>query len=457
MSDIPQDYILRVLSGPHTGGEIELLPEKTLLIGKGTDCDVILQDEQLNEHHAKFEHKDEKFFCIPQEEAKVYINGKLISESTELGAFQSIICGTTLLAIGPKNELWPNIEIPQIDETTTEDKKDVSGDEKTSDTKSEKNSSTTVKSFPKYIFKIIFALSCFATLIVGKIVFSSLSKSKEKTQKEESTFPIVALKKSIETALKKYNAPENLTKISLSGKYFDLQCYLKTTKQKTELKEALKRLPNITFRSTQIYTQERILKQANEFLAPLKTVQACPENTFDAIKLKGYLYAPEKQADIKKELLENVPGLTTIKAELKGPEYINLVASKLLIQHNLMGLLKLQPTRMGLMITGNIKPSDTEKWKKLQVDLRETFEDTCKVLTYVSVVNPEVVKRVFFPASILSIAIPQKEKPWIDLKNGERYYEGMNLSSGYKISFITPEAIQLEKGEELVTFSLIEL
>ena len=66
-------------------------------------------------------------------------------------------------------------------------------------------------------------------------------------------------------------------------------------------------------------------------------------------------------------------------------------------------------------------------------------------------------KKVFFPSPITAVSIPENEAPWIDLKNGNRYFEGTVLPSSYKIKSITKEGIQLQKNDETVFFTLTEL
>ena len=109
------------------------------------------------------------------------------------------------------------------------------------------------------------------------------------------------------------------------------------------------------------------------------------------------------------------------------------------------------------MVTGNIQASDEPKWKDAQKALKKSLNNACKVLTYVAVVAPQAVKKVFFPSPITAVSIPENEAPWIDLKNGDRYFEGTLLPSSYKIKSITQEGIQIQKNEDTVFFTLTEL
>ena len=122
-----------------------------------------------------------------------------------------------------------------------------------------------------------------------------------------------------------------------------------------------------------------------------------------------------------------------------------------------MGLLKLQTVRTGLMVMGNIQASDEPRWKEAQKALKKNFRGICRVLSYVATVAPNAVKQMFFPSTITTVSIPKHELPWIDLQNGDRYYEGAMLPSGYKIKSVTKKEIQLQKNEDKVIFTLSEL
>ena len=122
-----------------------------------------------------------------------------------------------------------------------------------------------------------------------------------------------------------------------------------------------------------------------------------------------------------------------------------------------MGLLKVQPIKTGIMITGHIPASAEANWKQAQKALKQAFENACKVLSYVAVVAPQAVKKLFFPSEITTVAVPQKDRPWLELKSGDRYFEGALLPSGYTIQTISHEGIGLQKNEESIFFALSEL
>ena len=455
----PKKRILKVLTGPHKDAEIELGLEP-LLLGKGESCDIVLMDNALLDVHASFVQEGDNIFCEPQGEAQVLLEGKAISERTELKDFQPILCGTTLLAVGPVDEVWPEIKSvptsPQKDKEQvpqkTEEKKisqNTETKEKTSSPKEE-----TTKTFNKTTKIIIGGLVLVLLMgFLGLLWIGLQPEPKEETQQ----FPIVTLKTAIETVLKQNNVNMEHVQINLSGTKFILQCYVKDFEEKKKLEKQLRAIPKIIFQSLRIYPQVSFVEQAQEILNVYGTLTAKPGAELDTISLQGYLYSIDTLPAIKNRLFKDITGLNNIETVLLSPDEIYDLASNLLTQYGLMGLLKIHTVKNGLMVTGNIQASDEPKWKDAQKALKKSLNNACKVLTYVAVVAPQAVKKVFFPSPITAVSIPENEAPWIDLKNGDRYFEGTLLPSSYKIKSITQEGIQIQKNEDTVFFTLTEL
>lgn len=453
--------VLKVLNGPHKDAEVELGLEP-LLLGKSESCDVVLLDNSLLDIHVSFVQEDGKVFCEPQGEAQVFVEGNALAGRTELKDFQSILCGTTFLAVGPIDEVWPEIDItatlPQKGEGQKKEKetKEEKIETKTEAPK-EKSSETKEKSVKTFNKKTKIIIGGFIFVILLGIVALFLVGSQQEPQEETTPFPIVTLKKAIEDVLKQNNVNMNLVQINLSGTKFILQCYVESYAEKQKLEKQLRAIPKVIFQSLRIYPQISFVEQAQEILNAYGTLTAKPGAELDTISLHGYLYSIDTLPAIKNRLFKDITGLNNIETVLLSPDEIYDLASNLLTQYGLMGLLKIHTVKNGLMVTGNIQASDEPKWKDAQKALKKSLNGACKVLTYVAVVAPQAVKKVFFPSPITAVSIPENKAPWIDLKNGDRYFEGTLLPSSYKIKSITQEGIQIQKNEETVFFALTEL
>lgn len=543
----PQSYVLRVLSGPHQGAEVPL-QETPFSIGKGESSDVVLMDGELQEQHAQFFVRGGKCFCAPMSGAKVFIESTFVSKEIELEDFDAIVCGTTLVSVGPKDTAWPTIAMPDMENVEEESEEPESEEDakaegekaeddnagevvaneeaaqeegaqpkpqedsaaetppqekaetgpagantpKTEDPKADTPKPEASKTeapkketpaagdktkagetgkanasekqpqqeekipfFKKTLFKIIVVVGTFLILVC----YFSSSKKKDDTEQTslaDTQFPIMTLRKSIEAVLGKREVDPEFVKIGLSGQKFVFQCYVKTSQEKQELQKELRALPKVIFQSIHIYVQNILMDQAQSLLGKY-TLYVKPGKKLDTILLTGYLYSIDQLTGIKNMILKDVPGINGIETTLLSPDEIYNLASNVLVQYDLMGLLKLQPVRTGLMITGHLQASQEPRWKSAQKTLKQSFNGICKVLTYVAVVDPQAVKNIYFPSPITTVSIPENEKPWIDLKNGDRYYEGALLPSSYYIQSITQKGIRLHKNDDSVFFELSEL
>ena len=435
-------FVLRVLSGPHAGAEVDVGAQPSLL-GKADTCDIVLIDDALQDQHVQFSVKDDKIICIPKDEASVFVGGIETHEEREINSFQPIVCGTTLLALGPKDQIWPTINVPKLQ----------------SEAEAEEAEKAEAKRTKKLWYFLLIGSGLVLLLLGTVATFTHVSHKKraKRLAIEESSFPIVALKESIEEVLDKHKVDTELVKISLSGKRFILSCYVATSQEKHELAKELHQLPKVNFQSIHIYVQEKMIEQAQELLNVRQTLTAVAAAKLDGILMKGYLQSIDQLPAIKSRLLTDVPGLNSIETALFSPDEVYDLASNLLAQYKLMGLLKIQPVRTGLMVMGNIQASDEPRWKEAQKALKKNFRGVCRVLSYVATVAPDAVKRMFFPSTITTVSIPKHETPWIDLQNGDRYFEGALLPSGYKIEAVTKKEIRLRKNEDKVIFTLSEL
>lgn len=452
-------YVLKILNGPHVGAEVSL-SDKTWVVGRSDACDIALLDETLKEQHAKFSLREGKVFCEPFEGATVSVDGFTLDGPTELKKYQSILCGKTLLSVGPNNEAWPEISLKEAKvEEKKESQSELEVSEEIQEVKKEQEEKSSHFLFFSKLKKIVCSLRGWLIIIFVFLGVSFIFHSNESTTSEsdKKNFPIVSLKASIEKVLEEFEIDPSLVKLGLSGKMFTLQCYVDTLETKKVLQDKLRALPNVSFQTLRIFAQQSFLEQAQEALKSLQTVQVVAAARLDTLILKGYLYDMEQLPAFKSRLFYDIMGLNALETSLLSQDDVYKLASNLLTRYNLMGLLKIQPMKTGIMVTGNIQASDEPYWKDARKALKKTFDSICKVLTYVAVVAPSAVKKLFFPSPIIGVSIPNSEPGWIDLKDGGRYYEGALLDSGYVLQSISPEGIRLQKNEDSIFFTMEEL
>ena len=317
-----KEYILRILSGPHTGAEVALSQDKKLVLGKGEDCDIVLKDDRLADQHALFSFQEDHFVCTPTETAEITIDGEVIHEAKALKNFAAIVCGSTLLSIGPSDIVWPNIQPYEAKATVAKSAPETPQEEKAP------------QSVP--VKKALKDLKKFATLLGGLmafaiVIFVAIRGSKETedvSPKETSKFPIVLLKKSIESVLKQNKINSQHVKIGLSGKNFTFECYVSSTEQKNVLEKQLRGLPKVNFQSLRIYVQDTFIEQGLRLSTDKKTQTARELLGEMKAELKQNYEPLLQSAESEQQRIQQRALVDALKQELTG---MNSEKAKLLL------------------------------------------------------------------------------------------------------------------------------
>jgi type III secretion system YscD/HrpQ family protein len=113
MADAMRSRLLRVLSGPHRGAELPLVAG-TYAIGSGDDDAVILADPKVAAHHATLVVTADGVRCLPEGGRVRVEESEVPGAGVALRPFQLFGLGETFLAIGPKDETWPEITLPGL-------------------------------------------------------------------------------------------------------------------------------------------------------------------------------------------------------------------------------------------------------------------------------------------------------------------------------------------------------
>ncbi|WP_064748021.1 type III secretion system inner membrane ring subunit SctD [Lysobacter antibioticus] len=110
----PAVSVLRIVSGLHAGASRPLSAQETLLIGSGSDCDIVLSDAGVAPHHA-FIMRMGGTISLRAVDAPLQIDGQTLTpgDPAELTAMQRVDLGSASLAVGAAEDpAWASI-LPQ--------------------------------------------------------------------------------------------------------------------------------------------------------------------------------------------------------------------------------------------------------------------------------------------------------------------------------------------------------
>ncbi|WP_101926135.1 MULTISPECIES: FHA domain-containing protein [Luteimonas] len=106
----PAHNVLRIVDGLHAGASRVLADEEMILVGSGDDCDIVLADDGVANHHALVTLVGGRFM-VRALDAPLQVNGQAIlpGDPVELSAVQQVVLGEASFAFGRENDPdWDN-------------------------------------------------------------------------------------------------------------------------------------------------------------------------------------------------------------------------------------------------------------------------------------------------------------------------------------------------------------
>ena len=455
MAEQNELYLLKVLSGPHQGAEIALKPGE-YLVGSSGDCDIILSDHNLASEHFKLTVGDEGVHLVSMGEP-LYLGGKAVGEDPlAVENFEFITAGTTHLVVGPVEGDWPALspeDAPSLEKESSDDSPAGDGD-------SEGDDSTKAAPLPPQGF--MGSMLAKVTQPLKKYLEHPLYL----TYKYFVWGGLVALflvlfaitftfTYSPHTPKPNLNAIELRVIEDLNSLPFDhdlgvrivedhvyVYGYVDTTRQKRVVQVLLE--PYGPPVSQRIQSEEAMLQSTRDILNQFNLALSISVNAPGHIKVVGYVMDLAKWKRAETLISQDVAGLETLDVDLFTAKDIMAKANDILEETKLLRTVKIVPQAKVIIAQGSIPPEQAADWRKAKRLLiaylhnRVPLQD--RVVTSSSI-NPEAL---YFDNQIKSINA--EEPGWITLANGEDYFEGATLPTGYMIVSISTEGIRLKRG-----------
>lgn len=438
--------MLKVLSGPHQGVEVDL--EDSLVVGSSSDCGLILSDSLLQAQHFSFQLKDEDVWIHPIA-GKVFVDGHVVKEDMQVKVFQFITVGTTHFVFGPSETQWPEISLqdaplPMESAEEIADKsqkvlaEDISSPNKApSSRKKAKLIGITLLGFSLTI-GVIFIFFYFnsASIVLPKGVLSSSVHNRIRSEVELLGW-----------------RDEVRVKVAKDGK-FSLKGYVPTNADLAALKEKIYAIDNRI--SMKVYSTERILQQGLEILTMAKSQVKLRELQPGSFVIEGYAFNSDQWEKVKAHLLSEVAGLKDVQDRVYTPMKALTAGRIVLTKYKLIGSVGIFPKEEAVIVSGTIAQSEKGRWEDARTEMLRVFTDSVPMQFFVTMAIAESGadgdgKRRYFEDEVSGIVAKEEGLSHIELKNGKKYFEGSDLPNGYVVNKIEPEIITLSRsGTEIV-------
>lgn len=332
MSTPRQQWLLKVIAGPHQGAEIGLHAGKTL-IGSDDECDVVLHDVLIAPQHVELELSATGMVAAPLG-GRVYINGKRVRDSRQaLPDFGFLSIGGTHLVIGPAEGKWPLLsaaDVPELekeaetaadDKSADADKATTNAEAKPADAATPVAPSVTPPAPPAPAaagskLGPILGITAGLLLLIGWAVVYHDFFGHIKTEEEE-----IAERKPVERAqavVEDLGLTDTVKVEEVAGRV-TASGYVDTENRQRELQAVFR--ATVPGMRTKIYSLEKIASSARALIEDQHLPLTVSSLTEGKLKVTGKLASGEPWVRMRQSLLREVPGLSGIEdgVEIEAP------------------------------------------------------------------------------------------------------------------------------------------
>jgi type III secretion system YscD/HrpQ family protein len=478
--------LFKVLSGPHQGAEFDILEEE-VAIGATDECDVVVSDALVANRHMKLKVVGGNVFVTPQE-GNVFIAGKLLREPSYVDPFQFLTIGATHMMFGEADsEQWKSTalgEFPELekveeevsafaesdgDRGETANGKEAGGEkdgkkgteegegdiEKTELTDREGGRMDRIKKPPsllpirkriiRYAVGFTFCLAIAITVSVVKVFFGD---------EKSAPMPLpLTLEQRVQKAIDALKLKGKIKVSKVGDGPVSVTGYVETMANSMEIKTALKAISEDI--SVKLLAMEKVISSAMEIVKESKqNVVLKKSEDFGEIIATGYIKKEEIWTKLK-EGISSIKGITNIRDEILTKTSVVDLAKEVLERHKFKNKLEATATDEGVEIKGTISDTDKENWTKTREDFEKTFKRKAQLNFTIAVsTDRNLTIEKFFGGKIDSVNFNSQGLDWVNIKGGNKYFQGSVLPSGYVIDQVEQDSVTIRNADEVIKLDL---
>ncbi|WP_281557457.1 type III secretion system inner membrane ring subunit SctD [Thalassomonas sp. RHCl1] len=439
-------WTLKILSGVHLGAEIPLYHGSTRL-GKGEDNDIVLSGDNLPEHLLTLVCSEDEVFVegLSDQQAN-YLAGKALSlEKQVVKPFEVLTLGLLHLVYGPKNEAWPEVALPQLQQEQPEQEPESVEDEQNVEVPEqvqqeqvspESNKTRSKIALPSLVLGL--TLACGGMFLgfssPGSSEPAPLSLAEQGQQAQQSLQQQLTAAGLEQLHFKKQNLSQ--------GKALVLQGYVADNKQQEQLQQL------IAGADYPVKMNIRVLSQLFNNLSYLLKVLGYPnltvhygEQAGDFV-IGGYLSDNSRWENLKSKLERDVAGLGHISANF------DTLASRATWLRNRLsqdGLdnLALAKQASAIVVSGEIAAGSLASWQQIEQEFKQRYLGLPKLEF-----SAQRIEKTLQEIKGVSLGAV----PYITTADGKRVITGGKLAGGYLIESIGPDRVVLSKAGKAMIY-----
>ena len=440
-----EEYLLKIVAGPHQGAEVALDEGDSLVVGSSSDCDLILSDTLVSDEHVKVIVSGGAVFIVPLA-SPTYLDGQEIvkDEQMRLDPFQFVSCGTTHFVVGPVGGDWPALSAADVPDLTKLEEGEVhEGGE--SEGKEEPEEAVVeeeevgFKEDKTHVLMGAGGIVLFLILLMA-LVFVLF----EPSIVEED----IDIRTQIGEKLDTLGFTQGFDIKEQKGIYI-VEGWVDDNEDKDRISSGF-----FGFKGPvrlQIWSQEQILLAINDMLNEVKAPVTAESIEPGSVRLYGYFWNDEGWGKVKAEIAQEVKGIKHLDDEVYTPKELGPIVAEVLQQHGLVGKLQFVPAEDAVVVRGLISEGEIEKMRDVLSHFQSKVDNRVPLKNQILLAKAE---DLYENLNMESVIIG--DQGFIMTKDGRRVFEGGTLEGGYIVDKIDRDKIILRKGTQTITLNLGE-
>lgn len=469
MQDKPGPYyILKVLSGPHLGAEVQL-PAGEYRLGRDDSCDIVLSDRSLAGQHALIAISADGI-RIQSLAGEVRIDHQAHQDASRLLSFFTVVgLGTTHVAVGPEAAAWPELVPPALPLAPAPAPSPPSAVTEPAVSAEASAAGASVAPVPAAIeaplarpgvdrrgrlrrwvaraaalLLLLVMVGGFAANRDGLLAHRAIEPEPDIVETPPTPREMVA------AMLRDDGAAAGLDVIEDRRGRLVVEGHVDTSEQQAAVTERLKQSPEPV--QLRIVAGDQMVATARDTLAALGYDLDVGYAGNGQLRLAGYV--PEA-SDLQRAVdivQRDVAGLAGVRNEVMTDRSILSGLEDRLRKANLGEAVRLRlEANKKITARGNLRAEEMPAWTAIQADFDRDYGRYLEIVSQVT----ETRRDNALPGVQLNVrAIGFGELPYVILGDGQKYLEGSILTDGWTIQRIRPREVVLSKGGQLYVHEL---
>lgn len=464
-------YILKVLSGPHLGAEVQLAAGDYRL-GRDDSCDIVLSDRSLSGQHALFAISAEGV-RVQNLAGEVRLDHQAHQDAARLLPFFTVIgLGTTHVAVGPEAATWPELVPPAQPAAQPPQRVEAPASSAAPPAESvvaapepmagegRSLSLSTASGMPvgrdrrsslrrwaaraAALLLLLAMVGGFAANRDGLLAHRAIEPEVEAEAQPPSPREIItAMLRQDEMARGVQVTEDRRGRLVVEG-------HVDSTAEQDALTEKLKQAPEPV--QIRIVAGDQMVGMARDTLAALGYDLDVSYAGDGTLKLAGYV--PEA-SDLQRAVdivQRDVAGLDGIRNDVMTDRSIMGGLEEKLRRANLGEAIRLRlEANKKITARGNVRAEDMPAWTAIQAEFDRDYGKYLEIVSQVT----ESRRDNALPGVQLNVrALGFGDLPYVILGDGQKYLEGSVLTDGWTIQRIRPREVVLSKGGQLYVHEL---